>query len=243
MKRIIQLSIACMLLTIAAKLSAQEVLNVPLSSPGKAYKLKVNLITGSISVKTGNTKDIEITVDAGNSEKMRERDNDKTESGMRRISGTRGYEVTAKENNNTVTVHTENPNRAVNLNLVVPAEGTLILETVNGGNIDVEGVKGELEITNVNGSIRLTNISGSAVANTVNGNVIANFTSVTPDAAMGFSTLNGKVDVTFPPSVKANFKLKSDRGEVYSDFDMDIDKSQPKVNKTTDKGLYKINID
>jgi DUF4097 and DUF4098 domain-containing protein YvlB len=251
MKRIIKMSIAFMLLALTTKISAQEVLNVPLSNPGKPYKLKVNLVTGSINVTGTTSKDIEISADAGErtreregvNEKIKEKLSDKEETGMRRISGTRGYEVTAKESNNTVNVHTDNPSRAVNLTIKVPQEGTLILETVNGGHIVVDNIKGELEVTNVNGSIRLNNISGSAVANTVNGNVVANFLSVTPNAAMGFSTLNGKIDVTYPSTIKANFKLKSDRGEVYSDFDMEIDKSQPKVNKTSDKGLYKINID
>lgn len=60
---------------------------------------------------------------------------------------------------------------------------------------------------------------------------------------MAFSTLNGKVDVTFPADVKANVKLKSDQGEIYSDFDVEVDKTMPKVKRTNEKGMVKLNIE
>ncbi len=37
---------------------------------------------------------------------------------------------------------------------------------------------------------------------------------------MSFSTMNGDVDVTMPGDVKARVKLKSDNGEIYSDFEV-----------------------
>ena len=85
----------------------------------------------------------------------------------------------------------------------------------------MENVKGELEVNNVNDKITLTNISGSVVANTV----------------------NGDVNVTLPADTKANLKLKSDNGDVFSDFDIDIDKTPAKTDKTTEPGMYKIKKD
>ncbi len=96
----------------------------------------------------------------------------------------------------------------------------------------MENVKGELEVNNVNDKITLTNISGSVVANTVNGDVDVTFKSIDPKAPMAFSTLNGDVNVTLPADTKANLKLKSDNGDVFSDFDIDIDKTPAKVDKT-----------
>ena len=43
--------------------------------------------------------------------------------------------------------------------------------------------------------------------------------------------------------MKANVKLKSDRGDVFSDFDIDIDKTQPKANRSTQTGMYKVTIE
>jgi hypothetical protein len=39
---------------------------------------------------------------------------------------------------------------------------------------------------------------------------------------MSFTSFNGNVDVTLPAPVKASLKLRSDRGEVYTDFDVQI---------------------
>jgi hypothetical protein len=231
-------------LIIGTKVFAQsgstEQLTVPLSSPGKSYSLKVHLVTGSITVTGYEGKDIIINVTprGGGEETPRA-----PENGMKRISATGGYEVTAKEADNTVTVNTGNPNKAIDLILKIPQDVKLKIGTVNDGEVIVENVTGELEVNNVNDKITLTNISGSVVANTVNGDVNVTFKSVDPKASMAFSTLNGDVNVTLPADTKANLKLKSDNGDVFSDFDIDIDKTPSKVDKTTEPGMYKIKKD
>lgn len=226
-----------------AQSGSTEQLTVPLSSPGKSYTLKAELVTGSIKVASYDGKDVIIDVLVGKGEDDAEASN-VTENGMKRISTSGGsYEVTAKEHDNTVIVNTSNPNKSFNLSLKIPQDVKLKLGTVNDGNIEVENVKGELEVTNVNGEIKLSNIAGSVVANTINGDVTVTFASIDPKAPMAFSTLNGNVNVTLPADTKANLKLKSDMGEVYSDFDIEIDKTQPKVNKTSEPGMYKIKKD
>jgi hypothetical protein len=217
-----------------------EQLTVPLSSPGKPYTLKVHLVTGSIKVTGYDGKDIAISVTPRGDNEERRSPN---ESGMKRISASGGYEVTAKEADNTVTVNTGNPNRALDLELKIPQDVKLKVGTVNDGDVVVENVRGELEVNNVNDQITLTNISGSVVANTVNGDVTVTFSSVDPKAPMAFSTLNGDVRVTLPADTKANLKLKSDNGDVFSDFDIDIDKTPSKIDKVTEPGMYKIKKD
>ena len=132
----------------------------------------------------------------------------------------------------------------VNVTIKVPqSEATLKLSTINNGDITVSNVSGELEVSNTNGPIHLNNISGSAVANTVNGEITVTFKSIDAKAAMAFSTLNGNLDVTFPATFKANVKLKSDMGEMFTDFDIDADKTQPKSNRTNQNGMYRINVE
>jgi hypothetical protein len=263
MKRI-QLTLLSMLafaaVTVAQNETKDQQLVVPLSEPGKAYKLNVSLLNGSIKVVGYEGKDIMIDVKQG-SERVRKNKNkedgfdvnvninskhDRGEqsNGMKRINAVTGLDVSARENNNTVTVQSDSWKGAVTLTIKVPSNnGTLKLHSTNDGDISVTNVSGELEITNTNGSIFLTSIAGSAVANTVNGAVTASFKSVDPKAAMAFSTLNGNVDVTFPSTFKANVKLKSDMGEMFTDFDMEADKNQPKVNRTSQSGMYRVNIE
>jgi len=223
-------------------LAQTEQLTVPLSNPGKPYTLDVSLLTGSITVTGYSGLDIVIEVTSEPSEEAQEAG--ETENGMRRISGTRGYEITANENNNVISVHNNSFSNKINLSLKVPNQKVKMkVNTVNEGNIEVSNITGEVELNNVNGAITASNISGSVVASTINEDVTVVFVTVDAGAAMAFSSLNGNVDVTFPADTKANLKLKTDMGEIYSDFDVAVDKSQPKVNRTTEKGMYQLNVD
>jgi len=227
--------------TAFAQSGSTETLTVPLSSPGKQYSLKVHLVTGSIKVSGYDGKDVIINVTPRNDGD--EEDSRITGSGMKRISTQGGFEVTAKEADNTVTVNTGNPSKAVDIELKVPQDVKLKVGTVNDGEVIVENLKGELEVNNVNDKITLTNISGSVVATTVNGDINVTFKTIDPTAPMAFTTLNGEVNVTLPPDAKVNLKVKSDNGDVFSDFDIDIDKTPAKIDKVTEPGLYKIKKD
>ena len=60
---------------------------------------------------------------------------------------------------------------------------------------------------------------------TTNGDVRVSFASMDSSADMAFSSFNGDVEVTFPSSLKANVKAKSDMGDVFTDFDMEVSKN------------------
>jgi len=222
-----------------AQAGVKEQLVVPLSEPGKSYKLNVHVLNGGIKVSGYEGKDVVIEVFGDSSRKHRE----ESEGGMHRIGGGSGLDVTAQEDNNSVTVNS-GLSHIAGLVIKLPQGLTsLKLNAVNQGDITVNNVSGELELNNVNGSITAKDISGSVVANTVNGPVVVTFKSVDGKAPMAFSTLNGSVDVTFPSEPKSNVKLKTDQGGIYTDFEIAVDKSQPKVNKTGKDHMYRINVD
>ena len=247
---------------IKAQSDQKEQLVVPLSEPGKPFKLNVSLLNGSIKVVSYEGKDIVVDVQSGSMTEKKALKLQKGEStvnlninvntnnersssnGMKKINAGNNFDVSAEEKNNRVTVHSDSWKGAVTLTIKVPqSEANLKLHATNDGDISVTNVNGEMEISNTNGGIYLTNVSGSVVANTVNGPVVATFKTIDPKAAMAFSTLNGNVDVTFPASLKASLKLKSDMGEMYTDFDMETDKSQAKVNRTSQGGMYRVNTE
>jgi hypothetical protein len=229
---------------VSVKAMAQQQLVVALSEPGKPYKLNVDMVSGTINITAYDGKDIVIDVQSASDKDRRKHEDRNERDGMHRITGGENLEVTAKEKNNSVSVSSGNPMRNVVLNIKVPQNASSIkLSTVNSGNITVDGVSGDIETSNVNGSINMENISGSVVANTVNGSVKVSFKSVDPKAAMAFSSLNGSVTLTVPANLKANFKLKTDRGDIYTDFDMATDKSTPKVTKSAKDGMYRLTMD
>ncbi|MCF0041052.1 DUF4097 domain-containing protein [Dyadobacter fanqingshengii] len=242
---LLTLSIAALLACVASPIQAQtgtkEQLVVPLSDAGKPGSLQVNLINGTIRVTgySGNQVVIDAVVKSPE-------DDEKPKSeagGMKRISRKGGLELTATEEHNVVKLTTKMVNTTMLLEIKVPQKFGLKVGTINNGDIVIENVSGEMEIQNVNGDITLTNISGSAVANTINGTLKANFKTIDTSSPMAFSTLNGNVDVTIPATAKFDVKLKSDRGEIYSDFDVDVDKSAPQATRSAKDGMYKVSID
>ncbi|MFY7912333.1 MAG: hypothetical protein ACOVO2_22390 [Emticicia sp.] len=241
--KIITATIALIIgLSFCAQGQEREQLTVPVSDPSKEIKLNVNLISGSIKVMGYDGKDVVIDAIAPVSEKKQTRERT---DGMKKISTNDGFEIVAREQNNNINVSTDRVNMKINLSIKVPRRSSLKLKTINDGDIYVESVSGNHEISNINGEIKMKNVAGSVVANTINEDIIINFTDITPNTPMAFTTLNGNVDVTFPANVKANVKLKSDMGEVLTDFDIDVDKTAAKIKQTADKekGLYKIQKD
>ena len=93
-------------------------------------------------------------------------------------------------------------------------------------------MKGELDVSSMNGKITLTNVSGSVLANTMNGTMRATMDSVDPNKPLSFSSMNGTIDVTLPADFKANVKLRTDHGEIYSDFDFKLGGGAPSRRRT-----------
>jgi DUF4097 and DUF4098 domain-containing protein YvlB len=212
---------------------------VTLSDPSRPARVKVSMVNGGITVKAHEGK--EVVVEA----RVRNRENSRDEGGPKRLAiSTTGLSV--EEENNEVSINTESYMHPIDVTVSVPLHTSLKLSAVNDGDIVVTGVDGELDVNDVNGSVTLNNVSGSAVAHALNGHLHATFTRVNAQKAMAFSSLNGDIDVTFPADLKANVSIRSDRGDVFSDFDVQLKAaaSQPEVEDSRQKGgKYRVKID
>jgi hypothetical protein len=222
-----------------AQPSPGDQLTVPLADPSKPAAIHVSLVHGSITVRGTNRRDVLVTAHPDADGAGRRLDPDA--AGLRRLPQTAGYRVT--EENNRVNVSAGNPNRVVRFEIEAPRRANLVLKTVNGGDILVENVDGDLDVHNTNGGITLNSVAGSVVAVTTNGSVRATLTQVAAQKDMAFTSLNGNVDVTLPPSTKANLRLRSEHGDVYSDFDVQMQpQPAPTVKENTrGDGRYRIN--
>jgi len=219
---------------------------IPLSDPARPVFLKASLMAGSISVKGYAGKEVIVDVDVmTNKEDEEDGEDSRKRRGMRRIPNTSSGLSIEEENNEVMITKSGYGSSNLKLNVQVPVNCSMKLNVVNGGEIEVEGVTGDLDINNTNNSVKLLKISGSVVAHALNGNLLVTMTKVTPDKAMSFSSLNGEVDVTLPPDIKADVSLKVDmNGEIYSDFDIVMDRSKPKIEEKRDKkGRFQVNVD
>ena len=233
MKKILSMAGSIILIISAASGRMQDPnvdrVTVPLDDPNRPAILNVSLLAGSISVKAHSGKDVIVEI-RQQLESINPKE--KTQGGLRLIPNTSSG-LTVEQEGNTVEVGVgmSAMHREKQLIILVPVNTSANLSTVNDGDIEVEGINGELEVNNVNGAVYLRNISGSAVAHALNGDLIVTFQSVTPNKSMSFSSLNGKIDVTFPSTVKATLNLKSEQGEIYTDFDVVMEKTATKVEE------------
>jgi DUF4097 and DUF4098 domain-containing protein YvlB len=213
---------------------------VTLSDPARPAFVRAGLVNGGITVKAYDGKEVVVEARARN----RDRDSESEHSNMKRIDvSSTGLSVESE--NNEVRIGTDSHMRAIDLTISVPVHTSLKLSAVNSGDIVVTGVDGELDVNDVNGSVTLNNVSGSAVAHALNGRVLVTFARIN-QKPMAFSSLNGDIDVTFPADLKANLSLKSDRGEIFSDFDVQVQASAPQQTIEDGRGhggKYRVRID
>jgi DUF4097 and DUF4098 domain-containing protein YvlB len=212
--------------------------SVTLSDPSRPALVRASLVNGGITVKAYDGKEVIVEARARNHESPR------SDTNMKRIIvSSTGLSV--EEESNEVRISTDSVMRPVDLSISVPVHTSLKLSAVNSGDIVVTGVDGELDVNEVNGSVTLNSVSGSAVAHALNGRLLATFARVN-QKPMAFSSLNGDIDVTFPADLKANLSLKTDRGEILTDFDVQVQTTP--VQQTVEDGRknggrYRVKID
>ncbi|MEO6284280.1 MAG: DUF4097 family beta strand repeat-containing protein [Dyadobacter sp.] len=231
--------IGLMLLISASAMKAQNViknqLTVSLSNPARPGMLDLNLVFGKIHIQGYAGKDI--IIDAASSGEPQSESND----GLKRISKGNPLGLSAEESNNNITISTNSNAFPIDVIIKVPWRTALKLRTYDKGDIVVENVIGDMEVDNVNGGISLKNVSGSIVANTYKGELKASFQDTKFDKPMAFSSMGGRIEVSYPSSLKANVKVKSENGEVFSDFN--IARNPAAIVKTSISGVNKSTLD
>ena len=230
------LALAGMLLAVCALARAQDSagrLVIPTRDTGTPRAISVSLVHASVTVRTHSGNDV-IAETPGAGPSSAERD------GMRRIDAP-GIAVERQDNGLRIQVAFHNGHQR-DLTLTVPVGTSLNLKTIHG-DIDVEGVHGEIDVTTLHGNVTLTAVSGTVVASSTMGTLKVSMDRLDPAKPLSFSSLNGNIDVTFPPDVKANLKLKADRGEIWSDFAISLSGAGLQSGSHTTNGVYRINLD
>ncbi|MEM6320220.1 MAG: DUF4097 family beta strand repeat-containing protein [Bacteroidota bacterium] len=200
--------------------------NVPLSKPNQSGALYVDLHNGTINVQGYNGKEVVVNFversksndwDWGDSGSHSSKNSKK---GLKKISSSY-VNLEIEEDNNSVYVKGSH-NRRSDLLIKVPQNFALQLKTHHNGDIKVSNVNGEQVITTHHGGIEMEKIGGSVVADTHHGAIRVGFTSITPNVPMAFSTYHGDVDIIFPSSVNCSTKIKTAKGDIYTDFDLEL---------------------
>lgn len=97
--------------------------------------------------------------------------------------------------------------------------------TPHGSKVVFSDISSEVEVKTNHSSVKLDNVTGPMTISTVHGKIEATFSSLNQDDPVSIASSHGLVDVSLPASSKADVSMKSGWGEMYSDFDINIEKS------------------
>lgn len=214
-----------------------ERVTVPLEDGNKKGKLIVDIKAGNITIKGAPRKDVLVQYTTrGETDGLKVED---AGNGLKKISGG-GSSLEIAGNGNEVYIEAENWTKAIDVLIEVPQTFDLVASTYNSGELVIQQVDGEIEAENYTGPITAENIAGSLVANTYTGDIRVSFKSVKPETPMAFTTYTGKIDLTLPVAAKVFFKMKTGSGDIYTAFDLELQKGGTVEDSKEKKGFRKI---
>jgi len=220
-------AIALLFVSLAAPVNAQDaqVINVPLSRPGEPIHLEIGIQSARIEVIGEDRQDaqFEVSVADGNRKIV-------TPSGTKSLKGG-GYALEVEEDDNEISLDTDWRVNKVTVLARVPRQASVELQTINNGEIIVSNLIGNLELYNTNGPITATNISGSVIAESINDTIDIGFTSIDPDNASSMESINGDLILGLPEGVGVTTRLDASKGEIYSDFEVEVQPSENIVQR------------
>ena len=220
-----------------APLGQPETITVPLSRPGEPISMRIDILSARIEVIGEERKDVALTVTlSGGRRKI------VTPSGAKTLAGGGGA-LEINERDNRVSIESDGPPNPITIVARVPRRAKLDLSTVNEGEIIVRDIVGDLQLENTNGPITATNINGSVIAETVNAPIVLGLSTVASGGATSVSSLNGDITVRLPAKAMAELHLDSGRGEIVSDFELDVKPSKPLIERNERRGGVSVRME
>ncbi len=236
----VRMALVLLLMLGATKVSGQEqpqLINIPLSRPGEPITLDISLLSARIEVIGEDREDAEfaVSVEMGSQKII-------TPSGTKELTGS-AYSLEVDEEDNYITVDTDWRASKIAIVARIPRRADLELSTTNDGEILVSNVTGNMQLENTNGPITATNISGSVIAETVNDSIDLSFASIEGSNAMSLSSINGDLTFGIPASAGAQLHIDSAEGEIYSDFEVEVQPTKPVVERRKQRGGVEVRVE
>lgn len=98
----------------------------------------------------------------------------------------------------------------------------LRLEMVRGGQIVVEGFRGDLSVLSHNGDVRATGLSGPATIETLNGEITASFATTDRRAPISLLSRNGGVGLMLPRGGTGTIDIETRSGAITSSLPLQV---------------------
>lgn len=107
----------------------------------------------------------------------------------------------------------------------VPKSVTIVYEhsTPHGSTVKFSKIAGEIEVKTNHSKVELRDMTGPMTVSTVHGKIEGDFSTLNQSGPVSIASSHGLIDITLPANTKANLKMGSGWGEIYSDFDIEFE--------------------
>ncbi len=224
---VLKLSFVAALMAFTYLASAQE---YKVSASG-SKKLVIN---GVNKIEIEGTSGSEIIFSTTNrSRRSSERAEGLTALGSWGLKDNSGIGLSVIENGGNIEVNQISRNSTTRYVVKVPKNVVISYShnSVYGSKLQVRNVESELEISTNHSSVYLDNIIGPLTVTTVHGKIEVIFTSLNQSSPTSINSVHGLVDVTLPSTTKANLRMSSQWGEIFTDMEIEFDRSESELRK------------
>lgn len=189
-------------------------------SNSASNRLNIMIEGGAIHIEGYAGKEIMITADG-------------YEAPPEKAKGMRALYASGQEDNSGIGLSVSKENNVIQLTSVGHQEIDYLIKVpnqvslqVNAGprneEVVIKNINGEIEVKAHSDDVEIVGISGPVVANSISGNMKLTFDQLNTDKPIVISMISGDVDLIMPATTKADFKLSSISGEVYTDLDINM---------------------
>lgn len=214
-----------------------QIINIPLSRPGEPISLDIDIQSAHIEVIGEDRIDVEFQITIQSTERKII-----TPSGTQSVTAG-GYALEVDEHDNEISLDTDWRDNKVTVVARVPTRADLSLSTLNDGVIIVTNITGNLELENINGPITATGISGSVIAESINETIDVSFVAIDDVNATSLETMNGDLNLRLPASASVQVHLDIADGDIYSDFEVDVQATRPTIERDESRGGVEVRIE
>ncbi len=236
---------ALVLVTCISLQAQEKEVTVPFSDPSGNKEFAVRVMSGDVTIKGTDRSDVLVKYKIEEHEDEGEWKDDhwknegqssgQKQKGMKKIGG-KNFKFEIGEKNNTVYIKANNVMNMILFEIEVPREIDIVVSKQIGKNVYVENIKGALNIESNIGTITVKKLSGFINASGSTGGINVEFDEVSADEPMMFNTITGDIDLTLPASHKADLKMRTEWGDVYSDMNIETKIQEDNKEQSTDGG-------